>query len=122
MITIDFISSRKFLYLNFSYNISHSLFDCTANLTPDDFKKYTKTPILIDGRRIYDYNVFNDPLPNEVFRTTPPDYNILIEESSGLESIWFTFDGGLNNITITELTGTINNSLWEQIPEGQVTL
>lgn len=64
----------------------------------------------------------NDPLPNEVFRTTPPDYNILIEESSGLESIWFTFDGGLNNITITELTGTINNSLWEQIPDGQVTL
>ncbi len=28
-------------------------------LTPDDFKKNMKTPNLIDGRRIYDYDKFN---------------------------------------------------------------
>ncbi len=28
-------------------------------LTPDDFKKQMKTPNLIDGRRVFDYDVFN---------------------------------------------------------------
>ncbi|MFX0105591.1 MAG: UDP-glucose dehydrogenase family protein [Candidatus Hodarchaeota archaeon] len=32
-------------------------------LTPDDFKKYMKTPNLIDGRRIYEYERFNEALP-----------------------------------------------------------
>jgi len=31
-------------------------------LTPDDFKKYMKTPNLVDGRRIYDYEIFNKNL------------------------------------------------------------
>ncbi|MFW9969538.1 MAG: UDP-glucose dehydrogenase family protein [Candidatus Odinarchaeota archaeon] len=33
------------------------------NLTPDDFKKYMRTPNLVDGRRLYDYNKFNESLP-----------------------------------------------------------
>ncbi|MFX0083511.1 MAG: UDP-glucose dehydrogenase family protein [Candidatus Hodarchaeota archaeon] len=32
-------------------------------LTPDDFKKHMKTPNLVDGRRLYDYNTFNESLP-----------------------------------------------------------
>ncbi|KKN31986.1 hypothetical protein LCGC14_0818430 [marine sediment metagenome] len=28
-------------------------------LTPDDFKKYMKTPNLVDGRRLFDYETFN---------------------------------------------------------------
>ncbi len=32
-------------------------------LTPDDFKKQMKTPNLVDGRRIYDYEKFNNALP-----------------------------------------------------------
>jgi len=32
-------------------------------LTPDDFKKQMKTPNLIDGRRVFDYDVFNRLLP-----------------------------------------------------------
>ncbi|MBY9011244.1 MAG: UDP-glucose/GDP-mannose dehydrogenase family protein [Candidatus Lokiarchaeota archaeon] len=31
-------------------------------LTPDDYKKHMKTPNLIDGRRIYDYDKFNKEL------------------------------------------------------------
>ncbi|MFX1419434.1 MAG: UDP-glucose dehydrogenase family protein [Promethearchaeota archaeon] len=33
------------------------------NLTPDDFKKYMKTPNLIDGRRIFDFDEFHKALP-----------------------------------------------------------
>jgi UDPglucose 6-dehydrogenase len=32
-------------------------------LTPDDFKKYMKTPNLVDGRRLYEYDRFNESLP-----------------------------------------------------------
>ncbi|MFX1412075.1 MAG: UDP-glucose dehydrogenase family protein, partial [Promethearchaeota archaeon] len=32
-------------------------------LTPNDFKKYMKVPNLVDGRRIYDYEKFNNSLP-----------------------------------------------------------
>jgi UDPglucose 6-dehydrogenase len=32
-------------------------------LTPDDFKKHMKTPCLVDGRRLYDYDIFNKALP-----------------------------------------------------------
>jgi UDPglucose 6-dehydrogenase len=33
------------------------------NLTPDDFKKHMRTPNVIDGRRIFDYDEFNNNLP-----------------------------------------------------------
>lgn len=32
-------------------------------LTPDDFKTHMKTPNLVDGRRLYDYETFNSALP-----------------------------------------------------------
>jgi len=32
-------------------------------LQPDDFKKHMKTPNLVDGRRLYDYDKFNGALP-----------------------------------------------------------
>lgn len=34
-----------------------------AALTPDDFKTHMKTPNLVDGRRLYDYDKFNEFLP-----------------------------------------------------------
>ena len=37
--------------------------DDFAELTPDDFKTHMKTPNLVDGRRIYDYDKFNESLP-----------------------------------------------------------
>jgi nucleotide sugar dehydrogenase len=33
------------------------------DLTPDDFKKHMKVPNLVDGRRIYNYEIFNRDLP-----------------------------------------------------------
>jgi nucleotide sugar dehydrogenase len=37
--------------------------DDFAALTPDDFKKHMRVPNLVDGRRIYDYEIFNKALP-----------------------------------------------------------
>jgi len=35
-------------------------------LTPDDFKKHMRTPNLVDGRRLYNYERFNSALPFRV--------------------------------------------------------
>ena len=37
--------------------------DDFSALTPDDFKKHMKTPNIVDGRRLYDYDKFNKSLP-----------------------------------------------------------
>ncbi len=37
--------------------------DDFSALTPIDFKKHMKTPNLVDGRRVYDYDTFNKVLP-----------------------------------------------------------
>jgi len=37
--------------------------DDFAELTPDDFKKQMKSPNLVDGRRFFDYDIFNKALP-----------------------------------------------------------
>jgi UDPglucose 6-dehydrogenase len=37
--------------------------DDFKNLTPDYFKKHMKTPNLVDGRRLFDYDKFNNSLP-----------------------------------------------------------
>jgi len=37
--------------------------DDFAELTPDYFKKHMKIPNLVDGRRLYNYEIFNETLP-----------------------------------------------------------
>jgi len=37
--------------------------DDFKKLTPDDFKKHMKSPNVIDGRRIFDFDLFNKSLP-----------------------------------------------------------
>ena len=37
--------------------------DDFAALTPDDFKKHMRIPNVVDGRRLYDYDIFNNALP-----------------------------------------------------------
>ena len=54
-------------------------------------------------------------------RYSTPDYHISIDELN-LDKIWYTLDGGITNYTITSLKGTINQTAWESLSEGSVTL
>jgi len=63
----------------------------------------------------------NFPINNSVFRESPPVYYISIEEVN-LITTWYTMDGGITNITFTELTGIINQNLWDALPNGHVTI
>jgi peptide/nickel transport system substrate-binding protein len=61
-----------------------------------------------------------DPNPGDVFSTSIPFYNITITEDN-LVSYWYTLDGS-TAIPITSTTGSINETLWNALPLGQVTI
>ncbi len=51
------------------------------------------------------------PYEQEFFGETPPTFNISVDEPD-LESVWYSFDDG-PNITITELSGQIDQEDWD---------
>jgi len=63
----------------------------------------------------------NLPGPNTLYGTSAPPYNITIIETD-LNAIWYTLNGGAVNTTITELTGTIDQTLWNNRPNGTVSV
>ncbi len=60
------------------------------------------------------------PEGGDVFRTYPPTYSIYINDAN-LDTMWYTIDGGITTITFTE-NGTISQSAWDALPEGNVVI
>jgi len=60
---IKYAESIKAALKNSECAIIITEWDEFKKLTPDDFKKQMKTPNLVDGRRVFDYDVFNSLLP-----------------------------------------------------------
>jgi len=61
------------------------------------------------------------PQDNQIFGRIAPSYNLSIIEPN-LDKVWYTLDGGLNNITIANLSGRINQILWNSLPSGSLTI
>jgi hypothetical protein len=61
------------------------------------------------------------PQDNQIFGRIAPSYNLSIIEPN-LDKVWYTLDGGLNNITIANLSGRINQILWNSLPSGPLTI
>ncbi len=93
------------------------------------------TPYLIEGLAgsYDDYPIFDDgpndsippiisvntPINGETFSDSVPLYEISILEDN-LDTMWYTMDGGLNNIIITSNTGTLDELIWNTLPDGQI--
>ena len=63
----------------------------------------------------------NTPTTNQLFGIGAPSYALSIIEGN-LDMIWYTLNNGINNITVSELTGMINQDLWEKMPNGYITI
>jgi parallel beta-helix repeat protein len=61
------------------------------------------------------------PNLNDQFGNTPPKYNITLVEGN-LDSLWFTIDGGLTNISIIQLIGEIPQNIWDLAENGSITI
>ena len=62
----------------------------------------------------------NSPQNSDVFGFNAPLYDITITGEN--QSIWYTLDAGVTNITITESTGVINQAEWNKLANGIVKL
>ncbi|MFW9873469.1 MAG: nitrous oxide reductase family maturation protein NosD [Candidatus Thorarchaeota archaeon] len=80
--------------------------------------------VSVDIAKITDIPLIEIILPtlNQEFSSQPPEFTITITNTSSIVSMWYTIDGGINNISFTELTATINPTAWQLAPEGNITL
>ncbi len=60
----------------------------------------------------------NNPHNSDIIGAIAPNFDISIDELN-LNKTWYSLNGG-NIITFTGLTGTINQALWDALPEGNV--
>ncbi len=74
--------------------------------------------IIISLDKIEPSIVINSPSSNELFGATAPRFNVEIYDTN-LDTMWYTLDNGLTNTTFTT-NGTINQALWDALPEGNV--
>ena len=65
--------------------------------------------------------IINEPVFAQVFVDISPYYSISIDETS-LDSYWYSLDGGQTNHSISELTGAIDQSAWDSLSDGHITL
>ncbi len=63
--------------------------------------------------------IINDPLENEVFGFTAPYFNVSVIEPD-FDSMWYTLDDGINNITASDFTGDISQTEWNKKGSGIV--
>ncbi|MHA2038258.1 MAG: Ig-like domain-containing protein, partial [Promethearchaeota archaeon] len=83
-----------------------------------DFKPIISQPPLVD---------INDPNENELFGSTPPDYNVTITDGgAGVNETWYQLNNGTlwsGNFTFSGSTGTINKTdAWDLFDNGTVTV
>ncbi|TFF90357.1 MAG: hypothetical protein EU548_03405, partial [Promethearchaeota archaeon] len=60
------------------------------------------------------------PLPDQLFGVNSPTFNVEILDPN-LDTMWYTIDGGLTNITFTA-NGTIDQDDWTDLIDGSVSL
>jgi len=63
--------------------------------------------------------IINSPNSNNLFGLISPEYNLTVTDTN-LDSIWFTLNGGLTNSTPVSASGTIDQVMWNALPNGTV--
>jgi hypothetical protein len=64
----------------------------------------------------------NEPLPYEVFGSTPPFCNITFYDVNGVNETWYQLTDGITTTTIRTWTGSIHIDDWNAMVNGTVTL
>ena len=63
----------------------------------------------------------NYPNQNELFGTIAPNFNIEVNDENGVDSMWYTLDGGITNTTFSN-NESIDQELWNSFGNGTITI
>ena len=63
----------------------------------------------------------NSPIQDGIFGSTSPEFNISIIEEN-LVSTWYTLEGVAGTFSFTGLTGTIDQGIWDSVPQGEISI
>lgn len=112
---------------NFTFTGAIDHWDLIANGTVririyinDTFGKVTFTEILLRKDIIAPQITINSPTSQNIYEKTPPTFDLSIIEGN-LDSIWYSFDGGITNYQCST-TGQINQAVWDSLAEGTITI
>ena len=86
----------------------------------DTFGRIFQSDIRYFTTLYYPVIIINSPYPNEFFGIGAPNFDISIIESN-LQSRWYSLNGGVN-ITFGGFTGTINQTEWDKLINGSITI
>ncbi len=67
----------------------------------------------------YGLNIIK-PISNQIFNNITFEFEIILRILGTLNCTWYTLDEGLHNYFFTGLTGTIDQLVWDSMPEGNV--
>ena len=65
--------------------------------------------------------IINSPTPNFFLSNSSPNYDVNFSDIN-LNSTWYTMDGGLTNVTLTENPGKIEQANWDLLEDGNITI
>ncbi|MHA2324716.1 MAG: LamG-like jellyroll fold domain-containing protein, partial [Promethearchaeota archaeon] len=91
---------------------------------PDGFYTLSERFLVSDDIQGPDIQI-NSPVEFELFGQTSPAYNVSIDDYSGIDTMWYILSNGTFNTTLTiftELTGNINQTRWDELGNGTVTI
>jgi len=96
---------------NGTVKITFYINDTTGNLGYDEviIIRDVETPQII----------VNSPTSSEYFAYSAPAFNLSILEGN-IDTMWYTIDDGLTNITFTGFSGSINQSEWDKKGSGTI--
>ncbi|MFX1478204.1 MAG: OmpL47-type beta-barrel domain-containing protein [Promethearchaeota archaeon] len=63
----------------------------------------------------------NSPQESDIFENTAPNFNLKIYEPN-LNETWYSLDNGATNITFSGTEGIINQTEWDELADGQITI
>ncbi|MFX1595757.1 MAG: DUF2341 domain-containing protein, partial [Promethearchaeota archaeon] len=62
-----------------------------------------------------------NPITDQLFGETPPAFNVTITDLNGIDTMWYSLDGGLTNTTFT-INGSINKAIWDTFGDESITI
>lgn len=65
--------------------------------------------------------LINSPTDNNVYGVNAPSYDVTITDDH-LSQMWYSIDDGANLYYFTESTGSINQTTWEALAQGEITI